>query len=102
MEEELPTISQLVRKGREKLRKKMSAPALRFNYNALDKRTTRGRGAHRAAGRFPGCRALRTLGAGVAAERFPRGDLCSPGSAYSVGEPQAVLFIIPPQSSCTL
>jgi len=31
----LPTISQLVRKGREKLRKKTTAPALRFNYNSL-------------------------------------------------------------------
>jgi small subunit ribosomal protein S12 len=31
----LPTISQLVRKGREKLRKKTSAPALRFNFNSL-------------------------------------------------------------------
>ena len=50
VEEELPTISQLVRKGREKLRKKMSAPALRFNYNALDKRTTRGRGSPQKRG----------------------------------------------------
>jgi small subunit ribosomal protein S12 len=50
LEEELPTISQLVRKGREKLRKKMSAPALRFNYNALDKRTTRGRGSPQKRG----------------------------------------------------
>ena len=50
MEEELPTISQLVRKGREKLRRKMSAPALRFNYNALDKRTTRGRGSPQKRG----------------------------------------------------
>jgi len=30
----LPTISQLVRKGRAKLKKKTAAPALRFNYNA--------------------------------------------------------------------
>ena len=50
MEEALPTISQLVRKGREKLRKKTSAPALRFNYNALDKRTTRGRGSPQKRG----------------------------------------------------
>jgi small subunit ribosomal protein S12 len=31
----LPTISQLVRRGREKLRKKTTAPALRFNFNSL-------------------------------------------------------------------
>src|ERR671938_1260666 len=41
----LPTISQLVRKGRQRIRKKTTAPALRFNYNALDQRTTRGRGS---------------------------------------------------------
>ena len=34
----MPTISQLVRKGREKLKKKTTAPALRFNYNALRQR----------------------------------------------------------------
>ena len=41
----MPTISQLVRKGRQRIRKKTTAPALRFNYNALDQRTTRGRGS---------------------------------------------------------
>jgi len=41
----LPTISQLVRKGRRRIQKKTAAPALRFNYNALDQRTTRGRGS---------------------------------------------------------
>ena len=41
----MPTISQLVRKGRQRIRKKTAAPALRFNYNALDSRTTRGRGS---------------------------------------------------------
>jgi small subunit ribosomal protein S12 len=46
----LPTINQLVRKGREKLRKKTSAPALRFTYNALTKRTTRGRGSPQKRG----------------------------------------------------
>ena len=50
MEGRLPTISQLVRKGREKLRKKTSAPALRFNYNALRHRTTRGRGSPQKRG----------------------------------------------------
>ena len=41
----MPTISQLVRKGRQRLRKKTAAPALRFQYNALAQRTTRGRGS---------------------------------------------------------
>ncbi|MBU0495807.1 MAG: 30S ribosomal protein S12 [Chloroflexi bacterium] len=40
----MPTISQLVRKGRKPVRKKTSAPALRYNYNALKNRTRRGAG----------------------------------------------------------
>jgi len=37
----LPTISQLVRKGRKAKVKKAKAPALRYSYNALTGRTTR-------------------------------------------------------------
>jgi len=37
----LPTINQLVRKGRQANSKKEKAPALRFTYNALSGRTTR-------------------------------------------------------------
>jgi len=37
----LPTINQLVRKGRKKLPKKEKAPALRYNFNALTGRTTK-------------------------------------------------------------
>ena len=38
---ELPTINQLVKKGRKTISKKEKAPALRFTYNALKGRTTR-------------------------------------------------------------
>jgi small subunit ribosomal protein S12 len=41
MEEILPTINQLVRKGRKPIRKKAKAPALRYHYNALRNRTVR-------------------------------------------------------------
>jgi small subunit ribosomal protein S12 len=42
MEENVvPTINQLVRKGRQPIRKKAKAPALRFHYNALRNKTTR-------------------------------------------------------------
>ncbi len=34
----MPTINQLVRKGRKKRRNKMSAPALHFSYNGLRRR----------------------------------------------------------------
>lgn len=40
----MPTINQLIRKGRKPLRKKTSAPALRYTYNALKNRTRRGSG----------------------------------------------------------
>ncbi len=46
----MPTISQLVRKGRAKVTKKTKAPALRFTYNALTNRTTRGKGSPQKRG----------------------------------------------------
>ena len=46
----MPTISQLVRKGRTKIRKKTKAPALRFIYNALERKTTRSGGAPQKRG----------------------------------------------------
>ena len=46
----MPTISQLVRKGRAKMRKKTSAPALRFNLNSLRNRVVRGRGSPQKRG----------------------------------------------------
>jgi small subunit ribosomal protein S12 len=39
----VPTINQLIRKGRERARKKIKAPALHFSFNALRGRTTRQR-----------------------------------------------------------
>jgi small subunit ribosomal protein S12 len=46
----LPTINQLVRKGRKKLVRKTKAPALRFLYNALQNSMTRGEGAPQKRG----------------------------------------------------
>lgn len=40
----MPTINQLVRKGRERVTKKVKAPALRFHYNALKNRFIRVQG----------------------------------------------------------
>jgi small subunit ribosomal protein S12 len=39
----VPTINQLIRKGRERARKKVKAPALHFSFNALRGRTVRQR-----------------------------------------------------------
>lgn len=46
----MPTISQLVRKGRKRVTKKTTAPALRFNYNALERKTSRTDGAPQKRG----------------------------------------------------
>ncbi len=54
----MPTISQLVRKGRKKLVKKTKAPALRFTYNALKNRTNRGEGSPQKRGV---CTQVRTM-----------------------------------------
>ena len=41
----MPTINQLIRKGRATTSKKTKAPALRFTYNSLKNRTIRGKGS---------------------------------------------------------
>jgi len=46
----LPTINQLVRKGRKKIIKKVKVPALRLTYNALKNRTTEGKGSPQKRG----------------------------------------------------
>lgn len=46
----MPTINQLVRKGRKKIVKKTKAPALRLTYNALKNRTIAGKGAPQKRG----------------------------------------------------
>ena len=47
---ELPTVNQLVRKGRRKARKKVSAPALHYAYNGLTRRMVRTTGAPQKRG----------------------------------------------------
>jgi len=46
----LPTINQLVRKGRKKVGKKTAAPALRFIHNALKNKVTEGKGSPQKRG----------------------------------------------------
>ncbi len=46
----MPTINQLVRKGRKKASKKTTAPALRFIYNALKNKATEGKGSPQKRG----------------------------------------------------
>jgi len=46
----MPTINQLVRKGRQKAREKSKTPALRFTYNALKNKMTLGKGSPQKRG----------------------------------------------------
>ena len=46
----MPTINQLVNKGRRGMVKKTKSPALRFHYNALKNRTIRGQGSPQKRG----------------------------------------------------
>jgi small subunit ribosomal protein S12 len=46
----LPTINQLVRKGRKEVTKKTKTPALRFTYNALKNRVIQGSGSPQKRG----------------------------------------------------
>jgi small subunit ribosomal protein S12 len=54
----LPTINQLVRKGRKPVTKKTKAPALRFILNSLKQKTIRGRGSPQKRGV---CTQVRTM-----------------------------------------
>src|SRR6478752_704455 len=49
----MPTINQLVRKGRSTAIKKTKAPALRFTLNVYKQQTTRGKGAPQKRGVCP-------------------------------------------------
>ncbi len=46
----MPTINQLVRKGRKKVAKKVKSPALRFTYNALKNKLVQGKGSPQKRG----------------------------------------------------
>ena len=46
----MPTVNQLVRKGRKQLVKKTKAPALRLSYNALKNRMVQGKGSPQKRG----------------------------------------------------
>ncbi len=54
----MPTINQLIRKGRKKVTKKTKAPALRFTYNALKNRMIEGKGSPQKRGV---CTQVRTM-----------------------------------------
>lgn len=54
----MPTINQLVRKGRKRTTKKTKAPALRYTYNAMKNKLARGKGSPQKRGV---CTQVRTM-----------------------------------------
>lgn len=46
----MPTVNQLVRKGRKKITKRTKTPALQFTYNSLKNRLVRGKGSPQKRG----------------------------------------------------
>jgi small subunit ribosomal protein S12 len=96
----LPTISQLVRKGRKKLIKKTKAPALRFTYNALKNRTDRGEGSPQKRGVCTQVRTMTPKKPNSALRKIARVRLTNgievtayiPGEGHNIQEHSAVLI----------
>jgi len=96
----LPTINQLVRKGRKKLIKKTKAPALRFTYNALKNRTERGAGSPQKRGVCTQVRTMTPKKPNSALRKIARVRLTNgievtayiPGEGHSLQEHSVVLI----------
>ncbi len=96
----MPTISQLVRKGRSSARKKTKAPALRFRYNALKNRTIRGRGSPQKRGVCTQVRTVTPKKPNSALRKIARVRLTNqievtayiPGEGHSLQEHSVVLI----------
>jgi len=96
----VPTINQLVRKGRKKLVKKTKAPALRFTYNALKNRTHRGEGSPQKRGVCTQVRTMTPKKPNSALRKIARVRLTNgievtayiPGEGHSLQEHSVVLI----------
>jgi small subunit ribosomal protein S12 len=96
----VPTINQLVRKGRKKLFKKTKAPALRFSYNALRGRLERGEGAPQKRGVCTQVRTMTPKKPNSALRKIARVRLTNgievtayiPGEGHSLQEHSVVLI----------
>jgi len=96
----VPTINQLVRKGRKKLIKKTKAPALRFTYNALTGRLERGEGAPQKRGVCTQVRTMTPKKPNSALRKIARVRLTNgievtayiPGEGHSLQEHSVVLI----------
>ena len=96
----MPTINQLVRKGRRKVTKKTKAPALRFTYNTLKNRLVRGKGSPQKRGVGTQVRTMTPKKPNSALRKIARVRLTSgievtayiPGEGHSLQEHSVVLI----------
>ena len=96
----MPTISQLVRKGRKKVTKKTKAPALRFTFNSLKNRTVRGKGSPQKRGVCTQVRTMTPKKPNSALRKIARVRLTNgievtayiPGEGHSLQEHSVVLI----------
>jgi small subunit ribosomal protein S12 len=96
----VPTINQLVRKGRKRVTKKTKAPALRFTYNALKNRLHRGRGSPQRRGVCTQVRTMTPKKPNSALRKIARVRLTNgievtayiPGEGHSLQEHSVVLI----------
>ena len=96
----MPTINQLVRKGRKRLVKKTKAPALRFTYNSLKNRTVRGKGSPQKRGVCTQVRTMTPKKPNSALRKIARVRLTNhievtayiPGEGHSLQEHSVVLI----------
>jgi len=96
----LPTINQLVRRGRRATARKTKAPALRFTYNALKNRLQRGQGAPQKRGVCTQVRTMTPKKPNSALRKIARVRLTNgievtayiPGEGHSLQEHSVVLI----------
>ena len=96
----MPTISQLVRKGRKQTGRKTKAPALRFRYNALTNKMIRGKGSPQKRGVCTQVRTMTPKKPNSALRKIARVRLTNgievtayiPGEGHSLQEHSVVLI----------
>ena len=96
----MPTINQLVRKGRKRVTKKTKAPALRFTYNSLKGKLQRGAGSPQKRGVCTQVRTMTPKKPNSALRKIARVRLTNqievtayiPGEGHSLQEHSVVLI----------
>ena len=96
----MPTINQLVRKGRKRTTRKTKAPALRYTYNAMKNKLARGKGSPQKRGVCTQVRTMTPKKPNSALRKIARVRLTNtievtayiPGEGHSLQEHSVVLI----------